>query len=821
MRWFWYLLGALVLGAAALLLTLHVRREALALEFANQALAGSGLVVVDLSIARLRPDEIRFRRLELAAAAGTRYELEGLLVPLALPDTAIRSAHVSRVRVTPAAVGEPGSEPAGEPPDLSGLLDTVFALPLTFPELTVTVGAVDWPGWPPLEHLTWRTGGGEQELEGTVAGIEVRLSTGGAPTRSARPAQRVSLSAAGGAAAADLLFEPAAPGYAVRGAVTFTAGPWLALAREAEWLPWPGLDAIAAGRAELNGKLGQAGLVLAARVALEDGSRLGVSDAAAGIGAEVLGLGAVDVEATFPGREWSVRAQSFKIRVEHPALSEATADVDEVECVTARCRFAGTAMAGAVEAGGLRTAAVTAAASGSLAFADGWSVTAVPTAFAAAEVRGDGWRAGRLRLRDSREFVVAISPAGLRATADGISADVDGLTVAGSLTAAARVELAALEFDGALGPAFEAQYELPKDTLHLAVNGRAVVPPALRGRVDLTGALGTARVSAADSGRDLDVEIDVVVAPGRVAATVRRATIGFETTPLSGSLPGWRLPFDLAGGSAAADGALEWRQGDGILTGEFRIVLADAAGTWQDLAATGMHAEMPVRFLPGRPPVLGPGTAGAAFVDVGLPLRDVAARMAWDTASPVVRVEDFTVGLLGGTLGAAPFGFDTAAMRGTLVLEVDGLQLGLIPELAEFEALELTGSLSGTVPVSIEAGTVTITDGHLENDPPGGVIRYHAAAATDGQGGLAMAQRALSHLRYDSLTSDVSYTETGDLVMKLRLEGINPDMDPLQPVILNLSVENNIPQLLESLQATRDIQDIIERRTDQRPALPR
>ena len=81
--------------------------------------------------------------------------------------------------------------------------------------------------------------------------------------------------------------------------------------------------------------------------------------------------------------------------------------------------------------------------------------------------------------------------------------------------------------------------------------------------------------------------------------------------------------------------------------------------------------------------------------------------------------------------------------------------------------------------------------------------------------GLGLAQRALSHLQYDSLTSDVTYTSDGDLVLGMRLEGINPDMDPLQPVILNLSVENNIPQLLKSLQAARDIEQVLERRSRQ------
>ena len=49
----------------------------------------------------------------------------------------------------------------------------------------------------------------------------------------------------------------------------------------------------------------------------------------------------------------------------------------------------------------------------------------------------------------------------------------------------------------------------------------------------------------------------------------------------------------------------------------------------------------------------------------------------------------------------------------------------------------------------------------------------------------------------------------------MRLTGINPDVDPLQPVVLNLSIENNVPQMLRSLQATRSIEDIIERRLGQ------
>lgn len=119
--------------------------------------------------------------------------------------------------------------------------------------------------------------------------------------------------------------------------------------------------------------------------------------------------------------------------------------------------------------------------------------------------------------------------------------------------------------------------------------------------------------------------------------------------------------------------------------------------------------------------------------------------------------------------------------------------------------------------MKVNETSVTIVDGRLESDPPGGVIRYGAgddsgedtAPATE----LGLVTRALSNFQFDSLTADVNYTDKGDLILQMRLTGINPDMDALQPVILNLSVENNIPQLLRSLRATRTIEDILERRS--------
>jgi hypothetical protein len=135
--------------------------------------------------------------------------------------------------------------------------------------------------------------------------------------------------------------------------------------------------------------------------------------------------------------------------------------------------------------------------------------------------------------------------------------------------------------------------------------------------------------------------------------------------------------------------------------------------------------------------------------------------------------------------------------------------------LAEFDSIDIEGSISGILPVAITGDQITIAQGRLESDEPGGSIRYRAGDAGTDESQLGLATRALSDFEFESLTSEVTYTEDGDLLLAMRLEGVNPKMDPSQPVVLNLNLENNVPQMLRSLQATRSIQEIFERRLNE------
>ncbi len=848
-----YLLGATVLIVVAVLVTLHVKREALALKLANQALADSGFRVADLSISRLRPGEVRFRRLLLDQENnGARYDLRDLRVPLSLPDTTVREAAIGRVIVTPA------ESVAGEPPPAYGeWLELALTLPGRLPELKVAVDWIEWPGWPEIRDTEWVTAGASQAVSARVAGIELDVRA----TQLDAGLHRLTFQATQGtqtlAATAGLDIARVEAGHRIRGAIVLDFAPLLALARDTFELP-AGVEAEGSGSAQIDLAVAADGAGMSgieATLTPEAGARLRYS-VSADLAVEATGLSPVEVSARYPSRIWQLSVPSLSMLAHHPAVEIASVAVQNLDCTPEVCHLTATGDVRAADFGMARVERLNLAGDVTLGFASGWHVTVTPASFSARDLRGSDWRLGELefagdvtlgvvaddweviavpaslrakdvqggdwrlgnlRLADSAGASLFAAPAILTVSAQRLVLDIGSMATADSLSADARVRLEAFSAD-LMKPSLASRFELPKDRLDVVWDGVPLVTADLDGRVAFTGTSGRIRLEAADDARALTARIDVAVAPDRIAVTIDDAALDFGTAPLSASFADWPHPWDLARGSGRAAGSIEWRVAERALTGTGRVLLSDAAGVWNDLAATGIRADVPLTLEAGRAAVIGPALIGVGYLDVGLPLENLAATVSWDTASPILGIGDFSVSLLGGTLRAAPFRFDIGSITGNTVLQVDGIQLGLIPALAEFESVELTGSLAGVVPVAVDHGKVTVTGGQLANEPPGGVIRYHAQSAPESGSALGLAQRALSNLEYDSLRSDVSYSEEGDLVMKLRLEGVNPDLDPLQPVILNLNVENNIPQLLESLQATRDIQDVIERRTRKPPA---
>ncbi len=811
MRYVRYALALLLIMGCAALVTLHLKREALARGIFNDVLAGSGYSVSTLSIARLRADEISLSRLVLEHDDGSRYDLRDLHVPLELPNTTIRQADIGRIGIQPAPR-------TGDPPSNAELVALGLALPGRFPGVSVTVGELEWPGWPTAETVKWRTEALSQDLSLTAAGVELHISTEEIEDGSHRIA--ITVDDSGESLVAELAAEREATGYRLRGPMRAAPGPWLTRAHQAGLLPAPDFAVDGFATANLDIALGTgpgSDLVLELESTPDPGFHLTYDDPATGLHAVVTGFDTLAFTYRHPQADWTATAGAFGLAGVHPAAEQIDGQVSELRCAANRCDFTASGRVKNLRSADLRIGRIEAGGDATVALGDEWTVSVSPTELQMHDLRGGTWSIGVLELRRADGFAVDLRSGEAAARIAQATVEVEDLAVGADLAGNAQI---LLEDFRAVAPArLKTRFELPATGLHIAWRNEALIPASLHGQLEYADERGDARLSIDDPGRGLELGLAIGLRPDATTIVVERASIDFAEAPLSRSFPAWPAAWDVVAGTAHARGTIAVRPNEtqSGVSGDLHIDIDNAAAAWGELGATGIKASIPVRLAPGGETVIGPVAAGAALVDVGLRLSDVAAQFTWHTAEPGIEVALLAAGLLGGRIQAAPFRLEPDPLRADLRLSVESIQPGLIPELAEFESVEVTGKLSGTIPVRIDGETITVDAGRLESEAPGGVIRYRSDLSPDTGSGLALAQRALSNLQYESLAAEVSYTESGDLILKMRLKGTNPDLDPLQPVILNLTVENNIPELLKSLQASRDIQDIIERRSQRAP----
>ena len=155
-----------------------------------------------------------------------------------------------------------------------------------------------------------------------------------------------------------------------------------------------------------------------------------------------------------------------------------------------------------------------------------------------------------------------------------------------------------------------------------------------------------------------------------------------------------------------------------------------------------------------------------------------------------------------GPLGAAPI--DAS-------LSLHGIDLARIGKLLDDPDLTLTGRLDGTIPVHIEGGTFTVSQGEVHSTAPG-VIRYRPAVPPPGESAqIALSRKALSNLEFDTLDATLDYAPDGTLALAARIRGRNPDLDAKRPVHLNLTLETNLRTLLRSLTTGDRISEWLEK----------
>lgn len=287
---------------------------------------------------------------------------------------------------------------------------------------------------------------------------------------------------------------------------------------------------------------------------------------------------------------------------------------------------------------------------------------------------------------------------------------------------------------------------------------------------------------------------------------------------------------DLLDGTVSATVDVTWDNATGnqsssgtrITSATARVVAENVSGYYHDYGLRGVSTSAVLRadgtesILMVQPAALVVG-AFQSGVEVTNIKTLYQARWKLTDSFPIVELKDFRCEAFGGTITSPGLVADLASPPSITTVSLRNLDLAKILSVEQQRGLQGSGTLNGTLPLSITSRGVAIDDGMIEGQPPGGVIRYlsnveSSPVLSESDAPLQLVAQALNNFHYKFLRVGVKYGETGMLYLSARLEGRNPDLPQLPPIHFNLTVQEHIPTLLKSLRLIEEIPGTIERK---------
>lgn len=207
----------------------------------------------------------------------------------------------------------------------------------------------------------------------------------------------------------------------------------------------------------------------------------------------------------------------------------------------------------------------------------------------------------------------------------------------------------------------------------------------------------------------------------------------------------------------------------------------------------------------------------AQQVNAGIAIENILARSTTtiepDFHKALIEVHEVHSDVLGGQIKIPLIRFDTSQDINAFGIEVVGLKMEELAKLEKGAGVNATGQLDGVLPIVLLPEGPQIPAGKLFARVPGGVIQYRGSAAdtlkqSDPTMGLAM--QLLNDFRYDTLQTDVTYQPDGELKLGLKFQGHNPGFFDGQATHLNLNLDYNLLDLLESLRISEDLVEKLE-----------
>jgi hypothetical protein len=321
----------------------------------------------------------------------------------------------------------------------------------------------------------------------------------------------------------------------------------------------------------------------------------------------------------------------------------------------------------------------------------------------------------------------------------------------------------------------------------------------INGEAPISGGVlaGAMSATAAAGGRSI-LRADLVHNFRSGEGSVALATPRFAFAP-GGLQPSTISPFmtgkiSNVGGGASLELAATWGGAEPTASGAF--VLDRLAFDWRFGRVEGLTTRFSVADLIGVH-TDAPQRIEVGLIDPGLPLRD--GSLVLELLGPTrVRLATGRFPFAGGAIIVAPAEIDLAAENKLLLLVAESISLVELQNMFRPPNLNMTGAMSGRIPIEARGRSAYIVDGVLTSDAPG-VVSY------TGRAGEGIAQQsestklafdALANFQYSRLTLRLDGDVAGELTASVRLEGRNPNVLDGYPIDFNINTTERFADLL-------------------------
>lgn len=811
-----YLVIALTI-AAILAVVGWVLRNTLIERISSPILADFDVELIDVSLDTLATNAASIGYLELVHDKGTQIVIEDLKLPINTPENNARLYSARKVSIITATRDD------GAPFELARLINQFLSLTEVVPKSEIRIAEFSLSTYPTVHDLRWALTDTDQLIDGSIESIRMSAVT----SRTDESVYDVGFSLVRGSGAMEVSdtiegkLISTDSGVSISGESSIELPAWQTVASLVGILPEAIM--IESGTGDLLYGVDvpfavEQSPTVSATLAPASPWQFSVA-AESGSSSDVLMRdgSVVEIRATFPKIEWSLRQANATLLVASDEWRNIPLSASEISC-----------QSGPVCSMGANISWIDAetpiGSAGSIQVSSAITIS-FPTEGIRIEVQPDAsLELSSLSSPDNsidRLIAGLASTASMQYTENGwhfvaasVDAEIESLAINDDVVLTSTLYLDNVEIRE-LDSVVSASTGIVAPSSTAGLDSRNVTLPGLSGDVSLQDGIVAFDFATTDLFENGSIKGNHNVDSGVGALAIADTTLSFDSASPSTRITPWDFDFDIMAGTLAAGVDTKWGPSDSGTRVETRssIRLESLAGFYTDIVFTGLSTDIEL-YLNDAGINVDPMAISVGLVEMGLPIENISAVITPNLTEQSIAVENLEMTAFNGLVTAAPFSFRTGQRSNNITLTAKEIELAELLTIKEFAALDVTGTMGAVLPITIAEDGISIDGGTLTGEPPGGVIRYLAGGNPNesGPSNMALVTAALSNFEYETLTSDVTYNEGGDLILQMQLKGRNPELDDGRPVVLNLAVENNVPQMLKSLQAARAVEEVLEKR---------